>query len=203
MPTVPSAGKVRSDVVDEPARDQSWTCLPCPHPPQPLQAVTSDDTVMIVGAIGVTDRAAIAHHVVQVCDWFTDHHERREGQQGRCQARHEYAEMDIAGEHHVRGPHPARGRNDALAHTGRIERDRGQILKNSGARFLGERGKAQCIVVRIDVKRLPIVHGAKISRTAQLIAHAFNRPIFNIGTDPAHALNLVVQLGRIVCLRHM
>ena len=87
-------------------RDQTRICLPCPHPPQPLEPITSDNAVVVVGTIGIADGPTIAHHLVQgLSNRLCNHHIRRYGQRGRCEARHECAEMDIAGEHHMRGTH--------------------------------------------------------------------------------------------------
>ena len=119
-------GEGPQHVVDKAACDQTRTCFPRPHAPQPLQAVPSDNAVVVVGAIGIADSATIAHHLVQYLpNRFRDHHIRRDGQQSRRKSRHERAEMNIAGEHHMRRTHPTCRRHNALAHASRIQRDRG------------------------------------------------------------------------------
>ncbi len=87
----------------------------------------------------------------------------------------------------MRRAHAAIGRDDTLAHTGRIKRHRRRLLENARAGFFGECRKPQRIVVRIDVKGLPVMNRAEISRAAQLLPDSFRRPEFDIGADPAHA----------------
>src|SRR5512137_375721 len=97
-------GKGPTDVIDEPPRDEAWVGLPRTHSPRPLQAVTSDNTIVIVGTIGVADRATIAYDLVQdLADRFSHHHECRNGQQSRSELGHQCAKMDVARQHHLRG----------------------------------------------------------------------------------------------------
>src|SRR6185369_8874471 len=58
-------GKIALDVGDQPACEAARLRRPGAHAPGPLQAIAADDAVVIVGAVGVADRAAIAHHLVQ------------------------------------------------------------------------------------------------------------------------------------------
>src|SRR5262245_34192625 len=111
--------------------------------------------------------------------------------------------MGVAGEHDVRGADTAGGSDDALADSGRVERNRRRVLKYSRPRLLGQRREAERIVVWVYMEGLTVVNGAEISRTAQLLAYSFCRPKFDIRTDPAHAFNFGTLLGGIVGFRHM
>src|SRR5262245_2647949 len=111
--------------------------------------------------------------------------------------------MGVAGEHDVRGADTAGGSDDALADSGRVERNRRRILKYSRPRLLGQRREAERIVVWVYMEGLTVVNGAEISRTAQLFAQPFCRPKFDVRTDPAHAFNFGTLLCGIVGFRHM
>src|SRR4029453_19319926 len=200
----PEARKGSSDVIRKRAREQAWGRLPSAHASRPLQTVAADDAIVIVGAICIAYRPSIAHRLVQhFAHSLGDHHESRERQQCRCQLRHEGAKMDVAGEHDVRGTYAAGGSDDALADSGRVERNRRRVLKYSRPRLLGQHREAEGIVVRVYVEGLTVVNGTKISRTAQLLAYSFGRPKFDVRTNPAHALNFGTLLGGIVGFRHM
>ena len=186
----PEARKCPPNVISQPRRNQARVGIPRPHTPRPLQAIAANNTVMIISTVGVADRAAIAHHFMQdIADRFSNHYKRCHRQQSRRKLRHECAEMDIAGKHHMCGTYAACGRDDTLANTGRIERNRGRLFENTRTRFLGERGEPERVIVWIYVKGLPVVHCAEIARAVKLVAHAFLWPKLDIRTDPAHAFN--------------
>src|SRR5262245_7543050 len=200
----PKDRKGSPDVIRKRALDQAWGRLPSAHASRPLQTVAADDAIVIVGAICIAYRPSIAHHIVQhFAHGLGDHHESRDRQQCRRQLRHEGAEMDVAGEHDVRGTYAAGGSDDALADSGRVERNRRRVLIYSHPRVLGQSREAEGIVVWVYVEGLTVVNGAKISRTAQLLAYPFCRPKFDVRTNPAHALNFGTLLGGIVGCRHM
>src|SRR5215468_7680677 len=111
--------------------------------------------------------------------------------------------MDIAGEHHVHGPDATCRGDYSLADPGRIERNRRRVFKNTGTRFLCESGETKSVVVRVDVKGLTIINRAEISWAAQLIAHALDRPEFDVSADPAYTFDFRALSGGIVCFRHM
>src|SRR5258708_10255818 len=111
--------------------------------------------------------------------------------------------MDVAGEHNLSRTYAAGRSNDALTHARWIERNRRRLLKNTGACLLRQRRKTERIVVWIDVKRLEIVRRVEIVRAMQLFAYASRRPEFDVSTDPAHALDLTVQVAGVVGLRHV
>src|SRR6185437_5219289 len=62
---VAEIGKIAPNVGDEPAAYPAWVGLPGPHAAGPLQPVTADDAVMIVGAVGVADRAVPAYDLIE------------------------------------------------------------------------------------------------------------------------------------------
>ncbi len=146
---------------------------------------------MIVGAIGVADRAAIAHQLVQfVAERLGYHHEGRHRQQGRGDRRHQRAELHVAGQHHMGGAQAALRRHDALAHAGRIDRERRCILENAGAGVFGQRRQAERIVERMNMKRLRKMHGVEVAPVHQLLAHLRRRPHLGVGADPAQTLDI-------------
>ena len=64
------------------------------------------------------------------------------------------AEMDVAGEHDMRGAQPRRRRHDALADARGIDADDRRVLENPRARPPRQRGKAMNIFAAVDLKRL-------------------------------------------------
>ena len=142
---------------------------------------------MIVGTIRVAHGAAIADDLVQnFADRLRNHDKSRDRQQRRCKLRHQRAQMNIAGEHNLRSAYTAVRSDDTLAHARRIERDRRRLLKNACAGFFGECRKSERIVVRVDVKSLPVMDRAEISRAGQLLPNSFRGPELDVGADPAH-----------------
>src|SRR5262249_19412701 len=61
---LPQPGKRLPNVIRQRATDQARTGVACPYASRPLKAITSDDTVVIVGAIGIAYCSVIAHDVV-------------------------------------------------------------------------------------------------------------------------------------------
>ncbi len=69
------------DIVGQRSPDKPRICFPGAHAARPLQAVASDDAIVIVGTIGIADCAAIADDVVQdLADRLCDHDEGRDRQ---------------------------------------------------------------------------------------------------------------------------
>ena len=73
------------------------------------------------------------------------------------------AEMDVAGEHDMRGAQPRRRRDDALADAGRIDADDRRILEDPRARPPRQRGKAVDIFAAVDLERLGIIDAVEIA----------------------------------------
>ena len=87
----------------------------------------------------------------------------------------------------MRRAYAAIGRDNTLAYASRIKRHGRRRLEYARAGFFGECRKPERIVVRINVKGLPVMNRVEISRAAQLLPDPFRRPEFDVGTDPAHA----------------
>ena len=85
------------------------------------------------------------------------------------------AEMDVAGQHDVRGAQPRRRRDDALANSRRIDADDRRILENPRARPPRQRGKAVDIFAAVDLERLGIIDAVKIMPGLEL-SRARDRP---------------------------
>src|SRR5262249_39895873 len=66
-----------------------------------------------------------------------------------------------------------------------------------------KRRESKRIVEWIYVEGLPVMHGAEISRTVQLIADAVHGPKLNVRADPAHTLDFAAKFMGVVGLRYM
>ena len=145
---------------------------------------------MIVGAVGVADRAAIAHQFIQIGPQrLGHHHEGRHRQQSRGDVRHQRAELHIAGQHHVTGADAALRRDDTLAHAGRVDRQRRRVLENARARLFGQLRQAERVIERMNVEGSGEMHGVEIALVGKLRPHLGRRPHFGVGAEPAQALD--------------
>ena len=103
--------------------------------------------------------------------------------------------MDVAGEHDMVGAQPPARRDDALAHAGGVDRERRRLLEDARAgRFRGS-GKPERIVQRMDVKRLRRVDGVEVVVALEHVAHALDRPAFDL---PAEVLSDQADGGEVV-----
>ncbi len=78
--------------------------------------------------------------------------------------------MNIAGQHHVTGPHPPVPRLDPLAHARRIYRDRLGILEDTNAGSLGFAGETKRVGQWIDLQRVGKIDRLKIAAGSERIA---------------------------------
>ena len=93
------------------------------------------------------------------------------------------------------GAQPPARRDDALAHAGGVDRERRRLLEDARAgRFRGS-GKTERIVQRMDVKRLRRVDGVEIVVALEHVAHALDRPAFDL---PAEVLADQADGGEVV-----
>ena len=112
------------------------------------------------------------------------------------------AEMDIAGEHDVRGAQPRRRRDDALADAGRIDADDRRVLEDPRPCPPRQRGKAVDIFAAVDLERLRIIHAVEIAIGPELLAHAIDLPALHFGLEilakhlqPADQLIADIDIG--------
>ena len=112
------------------------------------------------------------------------------------------AEMDIAGEHDVRGAQPRRRRDDALADAGGIDADDRRVLEDPRAGPPRQRRKAMDIFPAVDLERLGIIDAVEIAIGLELAAHAIDLPAFDLGLEilgqhlqPADQLVADIDIG--------
>src|SRR5471030_1565944 len=98
--------------------------------------------------------------------------------------------MDIAGQYNMARPHTAARRTDALAHAASVDSDRRRVFEDARARLFRQRGKAERIIERMNVEGTGEMHGAEITQVDDLLAHALLRPGLDVGTYPAHPLDI-------------
>ena len=79
------------------------------------------------------------------------------------------------------GAHRGVRRRDALAHAGRIDRERRRVLEDARAVLLGIGREAERVIERMDVERCREMQRLKIVRAAQHFAHLLGRPGFHVG----------------------
>ena len=160
------------------------SCCPGGRPARPHQAVATDDAVVVVSEIGVAHRPAECHCGLEpAADRLGGHHISPDRQQRARDARHQLAEMDIAGEHHVIRTQPSAGRGDALANAGGVDRQRRRLLEDARARRLRRGRKTERVVQRMDVERLRRVHRVEIVVALEHVAHALDRPAFDLAAE--------------------
>ena len=134
----------------------------------PHQPVVADDAVIVAVAPVIRDRTAVAERVEQPFPERRGHrHIGRDRQHGRGDRRIDRPDAGRAGEHHVAGAHRGVRRRDALAHAGRIDRERGRVLEDARAVLLGIGREAERVVERMDVERFWEMQRLKILRAAQ------------------------------------
>ena len=112
------------------------------------------------------------------------------------------AEMDVAGEHDVRGAQPRRRRDDALADAGGIDADDRRILEDPRAGPPRQRGQAMDIFAAVDLERLGIIDAVEIAVGLELAAHALDLPALDLGLEilaqhlqPADELVADIDIG--------
>ena len=148
---------IAADVGDQRACETLRIRLPGTQPAGPLQSLlgrmrAADDAVVIVGALAVADRAAIADDLGKIAIGSVTSTKVVSGINVAASRGTSGPMFDIAGEHDLRGAQPRRRRDDALAHARRIDRQRRRVLEDARARLLGQRGKAECVIERMDVE---------------------------------------------------
>ncbi len=108
-------------------------------------------------------------------------------------ARHQRAEMDVAGEHDMAGTHPGGRRDDALAHAFDVDRQRRRVLEQARARRLRRLRQPERIVERMDVKGARPMQGVEVVVALEHLAHALGRPALDVG---AELLAVELQVGQ-------
>ena len=93
------------------------------------------------------------------------------------------AEMDVAGEHDMRGAQPRRRRHDALANARGIDADHRRILEDPRPCPPRQRGKAMDIFAAVDLECLRIIHAVEIAVGLELGAHAVDLPALDFGLE--------------------
>ncbi len=81
------------------------------------------------------------------------------------------------------GAHPRRRRDDALAHTVGVDRERGRALEDARARRFGGLREAERVVERVDVEGARQMQRVEIVVGAQHVAHPLGRPALDIGNE--------------------
>ena len=158
-----------------------WSRIPrrlraCPH-----QAIAIDNTEMI-DAVAVHHRSPKRNGFGEpLAERFGDGAVAPDRQQRFRQPLQRRAEMDVAGEHDMRGAQPRRRRDDALANAGRIDADDRRILKDAHPCPPRQRRQAVDIFAAVDLKRPGIMDAVKITPGSELIAHAIDLPAFHLG----------------------
>ena len=96
-------------------------------------------------------------------------------------------------------PQPRLRRDDAFAHTRRIEGQYRRVLEYARADTLGGGGQAERIVQRMNVDRPRIVDGVKVTFAAQHRAHLVGRPALDLAAEladqPGEAREFVAVVG--------
>ena len=155
------------------------------------------------------DAVGIAHRSLEGDDLGQPLAERRgdagvapDRQQRVRQPPQRRAEMDVAGEHDVRGAQPRRRRDDALADAGRIDADDRRVLEDPRACPPRQRGEAVDIFAAVDLERLRIIDAVEIAIGLELVAHAIDLPALHLGLEilaehlqPADQLVAGIDIG--------
>ena len=96
-------------------------------------------------------------------------------------------------------PQPRLRRDDAFAHTRRVERQYRRVLEHARAGTLRGGGKAERIIQRMNVDSPRIVDGVKVTFAAQHGAHPVGRPTLDLTTEladkPGEAREFVAVVG--------
>ena len=152
--------------------------------PGPEQPVAVDDAVVAVGEIGVGHRAAIGNRIGEArTERRGGDHVAPDRQQRADDARHQRAEMDVAGEHDMGGAHAGGRRRDALAHAFDVDRQRRRILEDARSRRFRRLGEAERIVERMDVEGARQMHGVEVMIALEHVAHALGRPALDLRAE--------------------
>ena len=166
--------------LEPPRRRRARDDAPAPHQP-----VVADDAVIVAGAARVGDRAGVAHRVEQPFAERRRHrHIGRDRQHGRGDRRIDRRRCrSLPASTTWRARTMPCGVCDALAHAGRIDRERGRVLEDARAVLLGVGREAERIVERMDVERLREMQRLEILRAAQHLAHLIGRPGLHVGAE--------------------
>ena len=172
------------DIGGERAGVAARIAFPRRRPARPHQPVAADDTVVIVGEVGIADRTAII-------DRFRKPRPQRRGgdhiggdrNERGGDRRHQRGDLDIAAQHHMVGAQPRVWRDDALAHAGRIDGQSRGVLEDVGTGALGSRRQAQRIIERVDIDRAGKMDGVKVALAAQRCAHLLGRPALDLDAE--------------------
>jgi hypothetical protein len=150
--------------------------FPCGHAPGPDDAIVHH-AIVVVGPVRVRYRSAPRNGVGKPSrlqrlrrDDIGAHRQYRARDLG-----HHGAEMRVAGEHDMRGPHSCIRRRHALAHAGRIDRQRGRLFTDAGARVFCKPCKRQGIGQRMDVERIRKSDRLEVIRSLQDLPHLLRR----------------------------
>ena len=150
---------------------------------RPHQAVAVDDPEMI-DAVAVGHRALEGDGVGKPLAERLGHGGIAPDRQQRLrQPPQRRAEMDVAGQHDMRGAQPRRRRHDALANAGGIDADDRRVLEDARACPPRQRGEAMDIFAAVDLERLGIIDAVEITPGLELIADAIDLPALDFGLE--------------------
>src|SRR5262249_595560 len=100
----------------------------------PQQAVTADDSVVVIGVTRIAYRPAEGGGFRKALSERLRHARERSDRNERIgKALYNRTEMNIAGQHHVTGTHTPARRLNPLAHAGEIDADSLRILEDTDA----------------------------------------------------------------------
>ena len=173
--TLPSCGKIVAIRRWMAARKALRPRVPGGFRTRPHQPVAIDDPEMI-DAVAVDHRSLEGDGVGKPLAERLGHRGIAPDRQQRFrQPPQRRAEMDVAGQHDMRGAQPRRRRHDALANARGIDADDRRVLEDARPCPPRQRGKAVDIFAAVDLERLRIIDAVEIAVGLEL-ARARDRP---------------------------
>ena len=176
-------GKDRRDAALDGGTETAWPRVPGGFRARPHQPVAAHDPEMI-DAVAIAHRAAEPDDLAEALAQRLGHRAIAPDRQQRLrQPPQRRTEMDVAGQHDVRGAQPRRRRHDALANARRIDADDRRVLEDARACTLGLLGQTLDVFAAVDLKRLRVIDAVKIAPGAELVADTIDLPALDFGLE--------------------